>query len=271
MSAFNSIFPTALFRLIGTPDAPAVIDMCTDADFETHACRIPTARRWPHRELATRADALRGRHGTVACHGGLKLSHDAAAVLREHGLPAIVLAGGTEARRAAELPLVPTAAIGPGWAGGPARCVTRHRPKIDRIACPWLIRRFIDPAAEFLCVPAAEVAGVAERFEARPFDTADAPWTHVGDSCTFDTMVERFGLTCPALRTMAKVIRAADTGRHETEAEAAGVLALSVGLSRAHKDDLAQLDAGMILCHAHCRCVRDGAGETCGWPGRHHP
>ncbi|MCA0872162.1 chromate resistance protein [Seohaeicola saemankumensis] len=271
MSAFNSISPAALFRLIGTPDAPAVIDVRTDADFEAHAGLIPTARRWPHREVASCADALRGRQVVVVCHGGLKLSHGAAAVLRGHGLLAIVLEGGTEAWRAAALPLVPTAAIGPGWTGGPTRWVTRHRPKIDRIACPWLIRRFVDPAAEVLFVPPAEVDGVAERFEATPFDTPDAPWTHVGDRCTFDAMVEGFGLACPALDTMADVIRAADTGRCDTVAEAAGLLALSVGLSRACKDDLAQLDAGMILYDALFRWARDGAGETHGWPGKHHP
>lgn len=269
MPAFNTISPAALMRLIGTAEAPALIDVRTDEDFAAAPNLIPTARRWPHREVDALLPALHGRQAVVICHGGLKLSHGAAAVLRAGGIAAIALEGGSEAWRAAGLPQVPVAAIGADWRGGPTVWVTRHRPKIDRIACPWLIRRFVDPVARFLFVPPAEVAGVAARFDAIAFDTAEAPWTHVGDGCTFDAMVDGMGLACAPLLKMAAVIRAADTGRHDEAAEAAGLLALSVGLSRAHKDDLAQLDAGMILYDALFRWARDGAGETHSWPGAH--
>ena len=124
--------------------------------------------------------------------------------------------------------------------------VTRHRPKIDRIACPWLIRRFVDPGARFLFVSPAEVAGVAERYSATPFDVEDVFWSHRGEKCTFDTMLDEFGLRTAALDKLATVVRAADTNAHDLAPEAAGLLALSVGLSRQYRDDHAQLNLSLI-------------------------
>jgi hypothetical protein len=144
--------------------------------------------------------------------------------------------------------------------------VTRERPKIDRIACPWLIRRFVDPAAVFLFVKASEVAGVASRFDATPFDVADVYWSHRGDLCTFDTMVEELGLASPALLRLATIVRAADTARLDLVPEAAGLLAASLGLSRMYADDLGQLDAGMVLYDAFYRWCRDATEETHNWP-----
>jgi hypothetical protein len=145
--------------------------------------------------------------------------------------------------------------------------VTRARPKVDRIACPWLIRRFVDPGAVFLFVAPAEVPAVAERFGATPFDVEGCFWTHRGPLCTFDVMVEEFGLAGLApLAQMAPIIRGADTARPELAPQAAGLLALSLGLSRMHRDDLAQLEAGMPFYDALYRWCRDARAETHDWP-----
>ena len=144
--------------------------------------------------------------------------------------------------------------------------VTRARPKIDRIACPWLIRRFVDPQALFLFVPASEVPAVAERFSATPFDVEDVFWSHRGELCTFDVMVEEFGLATEPLSRLATIVRGADTARPDLAPEVAGLLAASLGLSRMFNDDLAQLDAGMTLYDAFYRWCRDATGEVHDWP-----
>jgi hypothetical protein len=144
--------------------------------------------------------------------------------------------------------------------------VTRARPKIDRIACPWLIRRFVDPDAAFLFVAPSEVAAVGDRFGAAPFDIENTFWSHRGELCTFDVMIEEFGLTTPALTRLATMVRAADTARLDLCPEAAGLLAASLGLSRIHDDDLAQLEAGLALYDAFYRWCRDATGETHNWP-----
>jgi hypothetical protein len=113
--------------------------------------------------------------------------------------------------------------------------VTRARPKIDRIACPWLIRRFIDPNAVFLFVAPAEVIAVGERFNAAPFDIENVFWSHRGELCTFDVMIEEFGLATPPLLRLATMVRAADTGRLDLSPEAPGLLAASLGLSRMYR------------------------------------
>ena len=144
--------------------------------------------------------------------------------------------------------------------------VTRERPKIDRIACPWLIRRFVDPGARFLFVAPSEVPGVAERFGATPFDIEEVFWSHRGPLCTFDVMIEAFGLSHPALDRLARIVRAADTAALDLEPEATGLLAVSLGLSRMFRDDLEQLDHGMLIYDAFYRWCRDAAGETHNWP-----
>jgi len=144
--------------------------------------------------------------------------------------------------------------------------VTRARPKIDRIACPWLIRRFVDPSAVFLFVPAAEVAAVADRFNATPFDIEEVYWSHRGDLCTFDVMVEEFGLGTDPMLRLATIVRGADTSRPDLASEVPGLLAASLGLSRMFNDDLEQLAAGMTLYDAFYRWCRDATEETHNWP-----
>ena len=204
----------------------------------------------------------------VIGQNGNKLSKGVAATLRFCGHNAEVLEGGFEEWRTAKHPLVHASKI-PGFdAQGRTVWVTRSRPKVDRIACPWLIRRFIDPGAAFLYVPAARVAGVAEHFSAVPFDVDDIFWSHRGELCTFDVMLAEFGLDTPSLQRFANMIRGADTARLDLSAQAPGLLAASLGLSRMYDDDLAQLDAGMVLYDAFYRWCRDATDETHNWPER---
>ncbi len=182
------------------------------------------------------------------------------------GAEADVLEGGFAAWAEAGLPLVPADRIPPRDAGGRTVWVTRARPKIDRIACSWLIRRFVDPAAVFLFVAPSEVAAVAERFGATPFDIEGVFWSHRGETCTFDTMVEEFRLGTEPLLGLATIVRGADTARPDLAPQAAGLLAVSLGLSRLYSDDLKQLEAGMALYDALYLWCRDAVEETHNWP-----
>lgn len=265
MPAFSEISPAQLMRLIGTPDAPVLIDVSIDEDFDADPFLVPSAVRHPHTGIRTLLPSLDDRLVVTICQKGGKLSHGAAAILRDAGLRAEVLAGGNYAWRDAKQPRVPAASI-PAKQDGATLWVTRHRPKIDRIACPWLIRRFVDPDARFLFVPPAQVVDVAARYDATPFDIEDTFWSHRGPRCSFDTMIEEFALATPALSRLAEVVRAADTNRLADVPEAAGLLALSVGLSRQYKNDTEQLDAAMPLYDALYRWARDGADETHDWP-----
>jgi hypothetical protein len=162
--------------------------------------------------------------------------------------------------------MVPSDRIARRDGAGRSLWVTRARPKIDRIACPWLIRRFVDPHAVFLYVAPSEVTAVATRFGAEPFDVEDVFWSHRGETCSFDTMITEFGLDFEPLRHLATIVRAADTARLDLAPEAAGLLAASLGLSRMYADDLEQLEAGMLLYDAFYRWCRDATDETHNWP-----
>jgi hypothetical protein len=144
----------------------------------------------------------------------------------------------------------------------PSRWVTRERPKIDRIACPWLIRRFIDPHAEFRYVPAGEVLAVAERERAVPYDVPEVRFSHRGERCTFDAFMEDFRLEDDALAVLGVIVRGADTARLDLAPQAPGLLAVSLGLSALYRDDLAMLEHGMIVYDALYAWCREARGET---------
>lgn len=253
----NSITPAQLARLIGTPDCPVILDVRLPEDRANDPRLIPTARVCDH----AAPGAAPGAKVVVTCQRGKKLSEGAAALLRLRGHQAEVLEGGHLAWVAADLPLMPMDLVAESqlW-------VTRHRPKIDRLACPWLIRRFINPGAQFLFVAPSEVSAVAERFAATPFDIENVRFTHRGAACSFDAFLVDFALHSPALDRLALVIRAADTNHHDLAPQAAGLLALSVGLSRQYRDDLAQLEAALPIYDALYRWARDGADEGHDWP-----
>ncbi|NYZ16907.1 sulfurtransferase [Azospirillum sp. RWY-5-1] len=271
MPSPDTITSAQLARMIGLPDAPAVLDVRDDADFGADPRGLPAAVRRDHRSVADWAPAFAGRRAVVVCQRGLKLSQGVAAWLRHAGASAETLEGGFEAWAAAGGPLVRPDALPPRDARGRTVWVTRVRPKVDRIACPWLIRRFVDPAAVFLFVAPSEVMAVAERFGAVPFDIEGAFWSHRGEACTFDVMLEEFGLRSEALERLAAIVRGADTARLDLAPQAAGLLAASLGLSRMHRDDLAQLEAGMTLYDAFYRWCRDAVGEAHNWPSPQDP
>jgi rhodanese-related sulfurtransferase len=266
MSSYSTISSDKLSRLIGTANAPALIDVRTDEDFAADPRLIPGAIRRSHLDVLTWASRLTGQSVVVVCNKGEKLSEGTAAWLRCCGVSAEVLEGGYVGWTEAELPTVRADRIPKRDERGRTLWVTRSRPKIDRIACPWLIRRFIDPAAIFLYVTSAEVEGVAERFGATPFDIENVFWSHRGELCTFDVMVKEFGLSTPPLERLATMVRAADTSRLDLSPEAPGLLAASLGLSRMYDDDLEQLSAGLLLYDAFYRWCRDATKETHNWP-----
>ncbi|HEY3621144.1 MAG TPA: sulfurtransferase/chromate resistance protein [Roseiarcus sp.] len=267
MSSFNTISTEKLARLIGVPHGPALIDVRIDDDFAAHPRFIPGAIRRPYETASSWAPEFARRSAVVICEKGQKLSEGVAAWLRHAGSPsAEVLAGGHAAWAQAGLPLVPEGKLPPRDPQGRTVWVTRSRPKIDRIACPWLIRRFVDPEAVFLFVSPPEVQSVAERFSAAPFDIEGIFWSHRGELCTFDTMLDELGLRSEPLDRIATIVRGADTGRPDLAPEAPGLLAASLGLSRMHLDDLEQLAAGMTLYDAFYRWARDASEETHNWP-----
>jgi rhodanese-related sulfurtransferase len=267
MPSYASISPDKLARLLGTARAPAIIDVREQDAMAADARLIPTSVHMPYETAETWAASYAGRTVAVSCQRGKKLAEGTAAWLRHYGADAEVVEGGFEGWRDAGLPLVPVSAVPKRGASNVTVWVTRSRPKIDRIACPWLIRRFVDPSAVFLFVAPSEVGAVADRFGATPFDVEGVYWSHRGELCTFDVMVEEFGLSTEPLTTIARIVRGADTDRLDLAPEAAGLLALSLGLSRLYSDDLEQLEAGLGLYDALYRWARDATDETHSWPG----
>jgi rhodanese-related sulfurtransferase len=268
MSSTNTISSDKLARLIGTPKCPLLLDVCTPEDFAAAPRLVPGALRRSYSDVADWAPDFAGQSVVVICQRGLKLSQGVAAWLRHAGAQAEVLEGGVDAWAAARQPLLAADKLPARDSRGRTVWVTRARPKIDRIACPWLIRRFVDPQAVFLFVAPSEVDAVAERFLATPFDVEGVFWSHRGDFCTFDVMVQELGLSTDPLKCLATIVRGADTARLDLAPEAPGLLAASLGLSRMYSDDLAQLDAGLTLYDAFYRWCRDATGETHNWPNQ---
>ncbi len=272
MTSPTEITASQLARLVGTPDAPVIIDVRIDEDYAADPRTIPASVRKDHRTVPAWGASFADRKVVVVCQKGLKLSQGASAWLRHLGADAGTLEGGFAAWRAADAPLVSPEKLPPRNADGQTVWVTRQRPKVDRIACPWLIRRFVDPVAVFLFVAPGEVLSVAERFAATPFDVDGVFWSHRGDpaapehTCTFDTMLTELGIATPALLRLATIVRGADIARPALAPQAEGLLAASLGLSRMFRDDLAQLDAGMLLYDAFYRWCRDATDETHNWP-----
>ena len=151
----------------------------------------------------------------------------------------------------------------------PSQWITRERPRIDRIACPWLVRRFIDPRAVFHFAPTAEVLARARAMGAVAFDIPGAPITHVGERCSFDALIDAFELRLPALDRLATIVRGADTDRLDLDPACAGLLATSLGLARLHDgDDHALLAAGLVVYDAlYAWCVAEElrSNETHSW------
>jgi|RhiMethySRZTD1v2_1073278.scaffolds.fasta_scaffold147565_2 rhodanese-related sulfurtransferase len=266
MPSPSEITVQQLSRLVGTPEAPAIVDVRSNEHFDADPRFIPCAVRRDATKVESWAQDYSGQRVVVACQHGGKLSQGAAAWLRTRGIAAESLEGGHDAWATEKALLVDSRKLPPRDAQGHTVWVTRARPKVDRIACPWLIRRFVDRDAVLLFVNPIEVAGVAERFKAAPYDVEGVFWSHRSERCSFDTFVEELGLSSPPLDRLALIVRGADTARQDLAPEAAGLLAASFGYSRMYKDDLEQLAHAMEFYDALYRWARDAMEETHNWP-----
>jgi rhodanese-related sulfurtransferase len=266
MATPDTITVAQLARLVGTPEAPVVVDVRIDTDHATDPRMLPASIRRSHKDVSSWADQYAGQFVVVVCQWGKKLSQGVSAWLRHAGARAENLEGGFDAWAKASALLVRPGHLPQRDHRGRTLWVTRARPKIDRVACPWLIRRFVDPSAVFLFVAPSEVVDAADRFGATPFDIEDTFWSHRGKLCTFDVMVEEFGLSSEPLDRLATIVRGADTDSLDIAPQAAGLLAASLGLSRMYRSDLEQLDASMLLYDAFYRWARDAVGEAHDWP-----
>ena len=246
-------------------DAPLVLDVRRDVRFAEGERIAPRAQRCDPREVAAFARAHPPREVVVYCVHGLEIGQAAAAELGAAGWDARYLEGGIEGLVETGLPTVRKRADLGVTGESPSRWITRARPKIDRIACPWLVRRFIDPRAQFFYVPTEQVFREAKRLEAVAFDIPGAPIEHDGDRCSFDTLMAAFDLQSPALDTLATIVRGADTDQPGLAPQCRGLLAISLGMSALHADDLVMLDAMMPVYDAlYAWCV-SAQGETHNW------
>jgi rhodanese-related sulfurtransferase len=264
---------------MGRADAPLLLDVRRKGKFLESPHLIAGAQRCAPEDLTSFATSQPPREVVVYCVYGHNVSADAATELRAAGWNAYALAGGIEggedgvdspqdiAQWRAQRPA--TVVKRPDWGvtGEQAsRWITRERPKIDRIACPWLVRRFVDARAEFFYVPTPQVLDEAKRLGAVAYDIPGAPVSHEGDLCSFDTLLKAFALTDPALDALARIVRGADTDRLELAPQSAGLLAFSLGLSRLHADDdPAMLEAAMPLYDALYAWCRHAQGEPHSW------
>ena len=257
----HAISPKTLFATLGTPAAPAVIDVRRAPAFDADAWMIASALRRAPEDVGRWSAALpKGRPVVVYCVHGHEVGQNAAAALRASGFNARFLEGGMGAWTEAGLPRRRKVGAAPGaW-------VTRERPKIDRIACPWLIRRFIDPEATFLYVPSKRVLKTAAETGATPFDIPDVEFSHAGEQCSFDAFIRVYGIEDAALNRLALIVRGADTSRLDLTPQSAGLFAISLGLSAIDADDHTMLEHGMIVYDALYAWCRSLQGETHNWP-----
>ena len=250
-----SISPAALRQSLRSARPPILIDVRRAERFLESPYVIQGALRRDPGDVQEWKETLpKGAEVIVYCVHGHEVSQDAA-----KALGARYVEGGIEAWRESggELDSKPR--------GAPTRWVTRERPKIDRIACPWLIRRFVDPQAQFLYVPPKAVLDVAKEKQAVPYDVADVHFSHEGEACSFDAFLRHFRLTDPALRSLATIVRGADTSRLELAPQAAGLAAVSLGLSRLFQDDFEMLEHGMVMYDALYAWCKEGKDEIHTW------
>jgi len=248
-----------LYARLGTASAPLLLDVRRDQAFtEDGGLIIGALRRSPGNVERWSKDLIAGRPVVAYCVHGHEVSQGVAESLRQAGLDAAYLEGGIAGWRERGLPTRKN--LGPVE----AKWVTREHPKIDRIACPWLISRFVNPLAAFLYVPADQVITVAKQEDATPYDIKGVTFGHVGDHCSFDAIVKAFEIKDPALDHLATIVRGADTSRPDLTPQCEGLLAISYGLSANFPDDHEMLKHGMVMYDAlytWCRMqnVRQGA------------
>jgi rhodanese-related sulfurtransferase len=263
------ITPQDLWHTIGTGNAPVIFDVRRRDVYGSAPDLIPTARWRTAGDVAIWANALgQDRPIVVVCKAGHDFSQAVASYLRSNGVQASTLQGGYSAWKDADLPLVIKPELDRIVPKRPSLWVTRRRPKLDRVACPWLIRRFLDAEARFLFVEPDQVQAVAHETGAVPFDIKDVELSHEGERCSFDTMLKLFGLESePSLARLALIVRGADTARPDLAPEAAGLHAVALGLSAlAGDDDHGLLQHGFLIYDALFAWLRFAADERHNWP-----
>jgi rhodanese-related sulfurtransferase len=214
---------TDLYARLGTAAAPLVIDVRrADAFNSDDSLIIGAIRRAPEEVTQWGKDLPPGQPVVAYCAHGREVSQGVAAALRKAGIHAAYLEGGIAAWKEANLPTRrKRGTVENKW-------ITREHPKIDRIACPWLVSRFINPGAEFIYVPAADVAKVAKEVGGTPYDIKDAEFGHVGDRCSFDAVIRIYDIHDAALDHLATIVRGADTSRPDLTPQCQGLLAVSL-------------------------------------------
>jgi rhodanese-related sulfurtransferase len=257
----NAITFSELRASLADRNAPIVLDVRRRAAYHESREIVAGALRREPDAVGNWAKGLpRAGSVVVYCVHGHEVSQSVAEALGEHGIRSHYLEGGIEAWKAKEGPLDRKPA------GGDTRWVTRERPKIDRIACPWLIARFVDRDAQFLYVPTKQVRAVAQARDAVPYDVPDVHFTHEGELCSFDAFLKHYRLTGdPALERLALIVRGADTGKLDLAAQAPGLAAVSLGLSRVFPDDHEMLKHGMVLYDALYAWCKEGQDEVHTW------
>ena len=247
-----------LQQRLGAFPPPTLVDVRRQPAFEADPHVIKGAvKRAPEAVAEWSRELEPWRPVIVYCVHGHEVSQDTAAQLNAAGFDARCLDGGIAGWRANGGATASYAV--------PTRWVTRARPKIDRIACPWLIRRFIDPAADFFYVPNEEVRDFAAKNGAAAYDIPDVPYSHVGPECSFDAFIRIHGLAHPALAALARIVRGADTSALNLAAQSSGLLSVSLGLSAMFADDHAMLKWGMLVYDSLYAWCREAQDESHGW------
>ena len=268
MDTPRSISAEHLSSRMGHSDSPIFVDVRKALAFDGAGRVIAGALRIAPDDIEQGSSKLPAKREIVAyCVHGHEVSQNAARSLVAAGFNAAFLEGGIahwEEERRPTMAKDPELGV-PSVPQNPSRWITRERPKIDRIACPWLIRRFIDPLAEFLYVPPETVIEAARREKATPYDVPAVRFSHRGDDgglCSFDSFIADFGLDDPCLADLAEIVRGADTGKPDLTPQSPGLLAISFGLSINYPDDHAMLEQGMVMYDALYAWIKSARAEV---------
>jgi len=264
----NYIEPVELFSIMHTDKSPIIIDTCRPAAFPKVPRLIASAFWIDSSNIRDWAVTISNDQPIIVnCVHGQNVSQLVASTLRSMGKNTRYVLGGVhgweEAGGSTISRTKATQYQGKPW-------VTRDNPKIDRIACPWLIRRFIDPKAVFHFVETEWVQDIADEMGGMAFDidSLNSSFTHKGDRCSFDAFIDTFDIRDPALEQMATIIRGADTAKFDSAPQSAGLMAMSLGLSAIYSDDLEMLEKGMVIYDALYAWCRSASDETHDWPSK---
>jgi rhodanese-related sulfurtransferase len=259
----QSISSQQLYEHLGTASAPILVDVRRQDAFGNDDRLIIGAMHRPPEEVERWRNEFSASRPIVAyCNHGREVSQGVAAALRGAGVDAVYLEGGIGGWKEMRLPTRRKRDASEN------KWVTREHPKIDRIACPWLISRFINPDAEFIYVPPNDVTKVAAQVGGTPYDIEGVEFAHEGDRCSFDTILRIYGIKDPVLDHLATIVRGADTSRHDLAPQCGGLFAISLGLSANFPNDHEMLAHGTIMYDALYTWCRSLQSETHNWPAK---